>query len=326
MRLGPTSPSSSPARMVADAYGTTGGVRAPPPPLRGQPPLPRPSSKRPGCGARGSSADGVLVEFVELPGHPFWVGTQAHPEFKSRPDRPHPLFRELLARRPAPRRGAPAPPHRPSTPTSVPPPEQLTRHRAGSGAGFRHLGDEVRFEGWRISLVRAAFEAPDGTRFTRDVVRHPGAVAVVPVTDARHRPARAPVPGAGRPRAARDPRRHPRRRGRSPRDARRGASSRKRSACAAGTVRAASAPCSTAPASATRRRFSTWPGTSSPSPPPATARRSGTSRWWRSPLADVDAMVASGELVDAQTMLGLLLARRTCRARRDGRPRPGPHG
>ena len=49
-----------------------------------------------GLRCSGSSADGVLVEFVELPGHPFWVGTQAHPEFKSRPDRPHPLFRELL--------------------------------------------------------------------------------------------------------------------------------------------------------------------------------------------------------------------------------------
>ena len=34
--------------------------------------------------------------FVELAGHPFWVGTQAHPEFKSRPDRAHPLFRELV--------------------------------------------------------------------------------------------------------------------------------------------------------------------------------------------------------------------------------------
>ena len=47
--------------------------------------------------APGTSPDGRLVEFVELPGHPFWVGTQAHPEFKSRPDRPHPLFRELVA-------------------------------------------------------------------------------------------------------------------------------------------------------------------------------------------------------------------------------------
>jgi CTP synthase len=44
----------------------------------------------------GVSPDDRLVEFIELPGHPFWVGTQAHPEFKSRPDRPHPLFRELV--------------------------------------------------------------------------------------------------------------------------------------------------------------------------------------------------------------------------------------
>ena len=40
----------------------------------------------------GTSPDGRLVEFVELPAHPFYVATQAHPEFKSRPDRPHPLF------------------------------------------------------------------------------------------------------------------------------------------------------------------------------------------------------------------------------------------
>ena len=45
----------------------------------------------------GMSPDGRLVEFIELPGHPWWVGTQAHPEFKSRPDRPHPLFRQLVA-------------------------------------------------------------------------------------------------------------------------------------------------------------------------------------------------------------------------------------
>jgi CTP synthase len=37
-----------------------------------------------------------LVEFIELVEHPFWVGTQAHPEFKSRPDRAHPLFRDLI--------------------------------------------------------------------------------------------------------------------------------------------------------------------------------------------------------------------------------------
>ena len=44
----------------------------------------------------GTSPDGRLVEFIELEGHPFWVGTQAHPEFKSRPDRPAPLFREFI--------------------------------------------------------------------------------------------------------------------------------------------------------------------------------------------------------------------------------------
>jgi CTP synthase len=44
----------------------------------------------------GSSPDGRLVEFIELRGHPYWVGTQAHPELKSRPTRPAPLFRGLV--------------------------------------------------------------------------------------------------------------------------------------------------------------------------------------------------------------------------------------
>ncbi len=47
-----------------------------------------------GVSFSGTSPDGRLVEFVELPErvHPFFVGTQAHPELKSRPTRPHPLF------------------------------------------------------------------------------------------------------------------------------------------------------------------------------------------------------------------------------------------
>ena len=49
-----------------------------------------------GFACSGTSPDKRLVEFIELTGHPFWVGTQAHPEFKSRPDRPHPLFREMI--------------------------------------------------------------------------------------------------------------------------------------------------------------------------------------------------------------------------------------
>ncbi len=55
-----------------------------------------PRMEESGLSCSGLSPDRRLVEFIELPGHPFWVGTQAHPEFKSRPDRPHPLFAGLV--------------------------------------------------------------------------------------------------------------------------------------------------------------------------------------------------------------------------------------
>jgi CTP synthase len=57
----------------------------------------RPRFEDAGLVCSGLSPDGRLVEFIELPAHPFWVGTQAHPEFKSRPNRPAPLFREFVA-------------------------------------------------------------------------------------------------------------------------------------------------------------------------------------------------------------------------------------
>ena len=44
----------------------------------------------------GVSPDGRIVEMVELSDHPFYIATQAHPEFKSRPNRPHPLFRGFV--------------------------------------------------------------------------------------------------------------------------------------------------------------------------------------------------------------------------------------
>ncbi|MCB5245683.1 MAG: CTP synthase [Candidatus Cloacimonetes bacterium] len=44
----------------------------------------------------GFSPDGLLAEIIELPSHPFYVGVQFHPEFKSRPNKPHPLFREFI--------------------------------------------------------------------------------------------------------------------------------------------------------------------------------------------------------------------------------------
>ncbi len=46
----------------------------------------------------GLSPDGKLVETAEVSGHPFMVGVQFHPEFQSRPNRPHPLFCEFIAR------------------------------------------------------------------------------------------------------------------------------------------------------------------------------------------------------------------------------------
>ena len=44
----------------------------------------------------GRNPDRNLVEIIELPNHPFFVGVQFHPELKSRPNRPHPLFREFV--------------------------------------------------------------------------------------------------------------------------------------------------------------------------------------------------------------------------------------
>jgi CTP synthase len=96
MRLGSYAAQLEPGSQVAEAYGINLVSER----HRHRYEVnPRYRSKLEDAGLRcsGTSADGVLVEFVELPGHPYWVGTQAHPEFKSRPDRPHPLFRELLA-------------------------------------------------------------------------------------------------------------------------------------------------------------------------------------------------------------------------------------
>ncbi|QAY70692.1 CTP synthase [Xylanimonas protaetiae] len=59
----------------------------------------RPELEAAGLVVSGTSPDGSLVEFVELPAdvHPYYVSTQAHPEFTSRPTRPHPLFAGLIA-------------------------------------------------------------------------------------------------------------------------------------------------------------------------------------------------------------------------------------
>jgi CTP synthase len=56
----------------------------------------RDALERHGMVLSGLSPDGRLVEMIELPGHPYFVGCQFHPEFKSRPSLPHPLFARFI--------------------------------------------------------------------------------------------------------------------------------------------------------------------------------------------------------------------------------------
>jgi CTP synthase len=50
-----------------------------------------------GMSFAGMSPDGLLPETIELPNHPWFIGVQYHPELKSRPFEPHPLFRSFIA-------------------------------------------------------------------------------------------------------------------------------------------------------------------------------------------------------------------------------------
>ena len=56
----------------------------------------RPSSSGPGLRFTGMSPDGRLPEIIELPDHPWFVGVQFHPELKSKPLAPHPLFAAFI--------------------------------------------------------------------------------------------------------------------------------------------------------------------------------------------------------------------------------------
>ena len=57
----------------------------------------REKMRRKGMVFSGVSPDGALVEIIELQDHPWFVAVQFHPEFQSKPDRPHPLFRDFVA-------------------------------------------------------------------------------------------------------------------------------------------------------------------------------------------------------------------------------------
>jgi CTP synthase len=56
----------------------------------------RPQLERAGMIMCGVSPDNLLVEMIELKDHPWFVATQFHPEFQSRPHRVHPLFRDFI--------------------------------------------------------------------------------------------------------------------------------------------------------------------------------------------------------------------------------------
>jgi len=95
MRLGAYVAQLEPGSQVAEAYGTTVVSERHRHRYEFNPRY-RSRFDESALRCSGTSPDGRLVEFIELDGHPFWVGTQAHPELKSRPNRPAPLFRDLI--------------------------------------------------------------------------------------------------------------------------------------------------------------------------------------------------------------------------------------
>ena len=185
----------------------------------------------------------------------------------------------------------------------------------GRPGDFHYLGEDTVYRGWRISLTEARFRGPDGAEFTRNVVRHPGAVAVVPVTD------------AGEVLLVRQYR---------------GAVDRLLLEIPAGTRDVEGEP----PEETARRELLEEVGVDARhirlltplynSPgfcdeetllylatdlEPGTVDRHGVEEENMEvvsvPLADVDRLMAEGELIDGQTILGLLLARQVLAAERD---------
>ena len=95
MRLGAQAVEVADGTRARDAVRRARRPRAAPPPLRGE--QPPPAAPRRGRARRLRDVPGGrLVEIVELPDHPWFVASQFHPEFKSRPTRPAPLFRDFV--------------------------------------------------------------------------------------------------------------------------------------------------------------------------------------------------------------------------------------
>ena len=194
-------------------------------------------------------------------------------------------------------------------------------NRRSDRPGFVHLGDEERLRGWRISVVEAGFRAPGGEVFHRDVVRHPGAVAVVPLTDHASallvRQYRGPIDRwlLEIPAGTRDVDGEP------PETAARRELEEELGQRAERLEHLATI--YNSPGFCDEETLVYVATGLSPVPPSRHGQEEEHIELVELALDDVDAMVASGELTDAQTILGLLLARRRHRVNDHG---PGGGG
>ena len=170
MRLGSYGARLAPGSQVAEAYGTEVVEERHRHRYEVNPRF-RHRLEEAGLACSGTSPDGRLVEFVELPGHPFWVGTQAHPEFKSRPDRPAPALPRAGRCRPGPRQGSRAA----AVSTLGPSPDRGGGVPDQTPPGFRHVADETVYRGFIVSTAQGLTSStPTGNRFDRDIDPAPG--------------------------------------------------------------------------------------------------------------------------------------------------------
>jgi hypothetical protein len=118
----------------------------------------------------GTSPDGRLVEIIELPDHPWFVAGQFHPEFRSRPTRPHPLFREFVGAA-----TALADAREPVTRVQRAPAERATRDGAGQEEAAPAAAAAQRPDGveWRATRGEPAAGALAAQRATEPAARRP---------------------------------------------------------------------------------------------------------------------------------------------------------
>jgi len=155
----------------------------------------------------GTSPDGRLVEMIELPDHPWFVASQFHPEFRSRPTRPHPLFRDFVgaatafadgrdrpAAAPAPAPAAPTPAPAAPTPAPAVRSDGIAAHRNG-GEHARTPDTPEPYPPAAGAPEREGSRQPAGARTAVHSPAPTGASAVdappvprVPIVDANPRP------------------------------------------------------------------------------------------------------------------------------------------